>query len=112
MLDHELFRPMPWADEALCAGRTTEDFYPSGRDGNKTTEYVRARDLCSVCPVADECLDHALTIRDDHGLWGGVPPRVRRRLARMPRDRAIEEGRLIRAKWSKPRVARRPVLDR
>lgn len=96
------FVPIPWATEALCAGKPTIAFYPEGRPGEMPTSWVHARDLCGRCPVADECLGYALDNRDAHGLWGGIPPKKRRALSRLPRDEAIEAGRKIREVWANP----------
>jgi len=40
----------------------------------------RAKEICRTCPVVDECLDYALTIREPHGIWGGLNEGERRLL--------------------------------
>ena len=40
----------------------------------------RAKEICSGCPVTGECLDYALTIREPHGIWGGLNEGERRLL--------------------------------
>jgi WhiB family redox-sensing transcriptional regulator len=44
------------------------------------TLLVRARELCSTCPVMVECRDWATEMFIDFGLWGNTTPRQRRRL--------------------------------
>ena len=31
--------------------------------------------LCACCPVRQECLDYALEVEGDNGIWGGKQPR-------------------------------------
>lgn len=40
----------------------------------------QARQVCRDCPLQDECLQRALDLREDHGVWGGLPTAERRRL--------------------------------
>jgi len=46
----------------------------------------RASKLCDVCPVFYECLSHALTTREEYGVWAGTSGRVRRRIFKMVDD--------------------------
>lgn len=39
-----------------------------------------AAKLCDVCPVYEECLRHALTVREEYGVWAGTSGRTRRRM--------------------------------
>lgn len=39
-----------------------------------------ARNICKECVVKGSCLDFALETRIDHGIWGGVSERERRRM--------------------------------
>ncbi|HEX2564082.1 MAG TPA: WhiB family transcriptional regulator [Acidimicrobiales bacterium] len=50
-------------------------FFPSDGAG-----VDHARRICATCPVKDECLEHALVNRIDHGVWGGASERERRRI--------------------------------
>jgi len=61
--------------------------YPE--DGN----YGPAREVCMACPARTPCLEHALAVREDDGMWGGLTPPERRRIARRRReDRATGQG--------------------
>jgi WhiB family redox-sensing transcriptional regulator len=63
-----------WQDHAACQGRDVEDFYvPS----NRATDHARAKAICRTCPVADQCLEHALASGEEHGVWGGLTPHER-----------------------------------
>jgi len=39
---------------------------------------LRAKDVCSRCPVVDDCLEYAVGIRETHGIWGGTSEVERR----------------------------------
>lgn len=47
-------------------------------DGN----YGPAREVCMRCPARDDCLEHALAVREPDGMWGGVDPPGRERIRR------------------------------
>jgi len=32
----------------------------------------RAKAICAECAVRHECLEYALSIREPHGIWGGL----------------------------------------
>lgn len=74
---YALFRPLPWADRAVCAQTDPELFYPE-KGGDAHT----GRALCQSCPVAAECLDYALDNNEQFGIWGGLTAHDRRELRR------------------------------
>jgi len=41
------------------------------RDERELRE-ARAKVICGDCSVAAECLDYALSIKEPHGIWGGL----------------------------------------
>jgi WhiB family redox-sensing transcriptional regulator len=47
-----------------------------------------AKAVCSGCGVRVACLEHALTIREKQGVWGGATERERRRIIRQRRRTA------------------------
>jgi WhiB family transcriptional regulator, redox-sensing transcriptional regulator len=62
-----------WHDRAACLD-TEVDFFPE--NGN-----VRpALAVCSECPVINECRTHALSEREEFGVWGGTTAAERRRI--------------------------------
>lgn len=77
-----------WMDDAACAGRPTEWWFPPetrGR-GGATPFYAKARTVCQNCPVIAQC-DHyantALTYAEaGNGMWAARTPRERRRARR------------------------------
>jgi WhiB family redox-sensing transcriptional regulator len=63
--------------EGKCREFAAETFFP--RDGVGVTA---AQKICHQCPVAAQCLDYAIALHIDHGIWGGASERERRRIAR------------------------------
>ena len=48
-------------------------FHPEGERGPARRERdAAARDVCSSCPVLQQCRSHALTVREPYGVWGGL----------------------------------------
>ncbi len=68
---------LDWQADALCRQTDPEIFFPE--KGGSTKD---AKRICHSCPVAAECLDQALANDERFGIWGGVPERRRRKLAR------------------------------
>lgn len=77
-----------WRRSANCAGVDPDLFYPK-RGGSKDlqAEQIReAKAVCASCVVRAQCLASALEHQEDHGIWGGLSERERRRLqTRLPR---------------------------
>jgi WhiB family redox-sensing transcriptional regulator len=72
-----------WRQFARCLGVDPDIFHPVSDDD----AYV-AKSICAVCPVREPCLEHALAVREKHGVWGGLTERERRRLVRQRRKTA------------------------
>lgn len=62
-----------WIAGALCAQIDPELFFPETGGGEA------AKKICGCCPVREECLDYALTRREEWGVWGGLSTSERRR---------------------------------
>lgn len=67
--------PVSWESRAACLGGDGDVFF-----GHGAIEERRAKLLCRGCPVRWECLAYALRNRVDHGVWGGLTDRERRKL--------------------------------
>ena len=72
-----------WRVLGLCRMYPPATFFPSDGVG-----VDKARKICAGCPVKDECLEHALDHRIEHGVWGGCSERERRRILKRRRDGA------------------------
>lgn len=80
---------MSWRDRAACAGLPTEVFYLGPGNGPRSTQVQAAKQVCAGCPVTASCLAAAMEFEAGndsyrHGIWGGLTPEERRRLARRP----------------------------
>ena len=62
-----------------CAETDPEAFYPNWGEGASIETRV-AKQLCSRCPVKDECLNYALIANEPFGIWGGMTTDERKRL--------------------------------
>lgn len=62
-----------WAKRATCGN---SDVSPELFFDRNTV--LQAKLLCRICPVRDQCLDHALT-HDEKGYWGGTTDEERRK---------------------------------
>ncbi len=66
-----------WMADGRCREYSPETFFP--RDG---VGVIVAQRICATCPVSSACLTYALDNHIDHGVWGGMSARARRRLLR------------------------------
>jgi WhiB family redox-sensing transcriptional regulator len=72
--------PMPiqetyeWQYDGACREADPETFFsPDAERGpRRRAREAAAKALCAVCPVVQECLNHALTVREPYGVWGGL----------------------------------------
>jgi WhiB family transcriptional regulator, redox-sensing transcriptional regulator len=71
--------PSSWRDLAACRDVDPETFFPIGTT-DALGQLREARAICGRCPVAADCLDWALRVGQDHGVWGGTTPEERRAL--------------------------------
>ncbi len=70
-----------WQNRGACRGPHATVFFPPPqfeRKVDRAERENRAREICSDCPVAVECLEYALEIREPHGIWGGLNEAERR----------------------------------
>jgi WhiB family redox-sensing transcriptional regulator len=72
-----------WQLRASCRGPESVLFFPpttSERREERDLRERRAKAICATCSVRRECLDYALSIREPHGIWGGLNETERRNL--------------------------------
>lgn len=73
-----LARP-EWMRDALCREYPEVSFFPEAGESNEP-----AKAICQACLARAECLTYAVDAREEHGIWGGESPRVRRALRQAP----------------------------
>jgi WhiB family transcriptional regulator, redox-sensing transcriptional regulator len=83
------FNPQKWQEMALCAGHPDPDMWFRGKGGFPNPGYSReAKQICGACPVRAECLEYALEVKEDFGLWGGATAKERKEIRRERRRKA------------------------
>jgi WhiB family redox-sensing transcriptional regulator len=55
-------------------------FFPIGTTGLALDQIDAAKQVCTECPVMDQCLEFALATNQEAGVWGGTTEDERRRL--------------------------------
>lgn len=71
-------RNKEWRSMAACLGMPTDMFFLKRGDSSK-----EAKEVCSSCPVKDDCLDEAVHINpiyDTYGIYGGKSSRERNKI--------------------------------
>lgn len=68
-----------WQLESSCRGMDSDVFFhPEGERGAAREMRERtAKAICAGCPVIRECREHALSVREPYGVWGGLTERER-----------------------------------
>jgi WhiB family redox-sensing transcriptional regulator len=72
----------PWRARARCRGMAVSFFFPPDEEGPDAEAAVQ---VCAGCPVSAECLDAAVSGKEDYGIWGGTTAKERRRRRRRSR---------------------------
>ncbi|MFM7263431.1 MAG: WhiB family transcriptional regulator [Acidimicrobiales bacterium] len=72
-----------WRNRGACNGLDPSIFFPESDDDSD-----EAKSICSECPVRISCLEHALSVREKDGVWGGTTEKERRRIIRQRRRTA------------------------
>lgn len=75
--DHPSTNDQNWRAHGLCAAEDPDLFFAAG-----ALEHKIAKRVCRGCPVQAECLTYAMEVPIDHGVWGGMTERERRRARR------------------------------
>jgi len=72
-----------WQLKAACRGPRADIFFPPSyfeRKDDRRAREQAAKSICKSCPVRRPCLDHAIMIREPHGIWGGLNEVERKQL--------------------------------
>lgn len=72
-----------WQIKAACRGPQASVFFPPShfeRKEEKSERERRAKEICAECNVRSDCLDYAVDINEQHGIWGGLNEAERRAL--------------------------------
>ncbi|MGW4340299.1 WhiB family transcriptional regulator [Rhodococcus koreensis] len=100
-----------WQREALCRNLDTDVFF-SCEDEDRGARIRRervAKQLCDACPVRRDCRDHALSVGERYGVWGGTSEADRRCIdAAQPVARQPKPKRLLKISPRHPAPGRTP----
>lgn len=77
VLSAPVLEERPWAVFAACGEAEADLFFSASKADERA-----ALALCKICTVRDDCLDHALEVRERFGVWGGTTEKQRRGLLR------------------------------
>jgi len=68
-----LMEKWEWQHRAACRGEESSVFFyaEDEREPAKSTRTKAALKICAVCPVKQQCLEHALSVPEVYGTWGG-----------------------------------------
>ncbi|VAW09029.1 hypothetical protein MNBD_ACTINO01-2354 [hydrothermal vent metagenome] len=77
-LEVPVLEERPWAVFAACTGTPDVSFFPQSK-----AEERAAIAICAICPVREDCLDHAIVTKERFGVWGGLNGKERRRVSRI-----------------------------
>jgi len=67
-----------WRHRLACLDEDPELFFPVGTSGPAAAQLVRAKAVCSRCPVTTACLNWSLATGQGTGVWGGRSEAERR----------------------------------
>lgn len=77
-------KQMAWRSRAACLGPQSVYFFsPSDFNERKDEKEKReaiAKRICNSCSVIEQCLEEALTKREDYGIWGGKNEEERKQM--------------------------------
>lgn len=73
---------MDWRHRSACRDEDGELFFATGNSGPALLQIAEAKTVCRRCPVTARCLDLALTMGLDDGVFGGLSEDERRALKR------------------------------
>lgn len=74
--DFDFERRQTWRKDAACRDEEIGIFFPSFGQSLK-----KAKEICNACPVREQCLRYALYTDEEFGVWGGMSPIQRERIA-------------------------------
>lgn len=69
---------MDWRHKATCRDMDPELFQPVGMAGPALVQAVRAKLVCSACPVIAQCRTWAVEQGESSGVWAGLSELDRR----------------------------------
>lgn len=71
-----------WRSRGTCRDLDTAVFFHPDleRGQSRDARTAAAQAVCARCPVLERCREHALTVREPYGTWGGLDELERQHL--------------------------------
>lgn len=71
-----------WQQSGACRDLPSEMFFhPDGERGpSRRNRENSAKAVCASCPVIQQCREHALSVQEPYGIWGGLSEEDRQRI--------------------------------
>ena len=62
-----------WQEDANCLDMPLNLFFyeDNERGAQRADTLADAKAVCAPCPVRNKCLEHALSVPEKYGIWGG-----------------------------------------
>lgn len=82
-MDDYMFARPDWHKEAACRGMMQNKRDPRffiRRGGDNALLVTRAKRVCETCTVVPECLDYAIRLNIEVGVWGATTGAERREI--------------------------------
>jgi WhiB family transcriptional regulator, redox-sensing transcriptional regulator len=81
-----------WQEQSNCRDVDSNIFFLDAmvRGREKRQKEIEAKKVCKGCPVIEQCLDHALSIPEFFGVWGGMTADERNYILRKRGSRIIK----------------------
>ncbi len=94
-LPKPIWQNYEWQERGACRSATAATFFPpeEERGPKRSAHESEAKAFCARCPVRRECLEHALAVRETHGIWGGLTRRERQAL--LAGERTADGSRMV-----------------
>ena len=79
-----------WQERGACQSADATVFFApdSERIREREKREAAAKRVCAECPVRQQCLEHALSVPEQFGIWGGLTEVERQEEARRRRGAA------------------------
>ncbi|RZS36566.1 WhiB family redox-sensing transcriptional regulator [Herbihabitans rhizosphaerae] len=77
-----------WQLRGSCRDLDTAMFFHPDRERGAARDLrvAKAKEICQSCPVLVECRNHALTVQEPYGVWGGLDESERRHAVKRRRQ--------------------------
>lgn len=82
-MKRDIVQDEAWQLRGACRGPQAYLFFPPSQPERKDEREFResrAKAICGVCDVQEDCCRYALDTREPHGIWGGMTESERRNM--------------------------------